>query len=121
VPREDGIATEGLFSQSWDDLPEKPDAATTLRADAAGGARPPRFGHVVRSHWGMPEPAEVQGDEVTVNAAFAETLAVLRKRVKAPVKELEAEPNMDPTRLQTVLDTIATISTALPTHLRAKS
>jgi len=107
VLKEAEIATEGLFSKSWDNLPEKPDAVITLCADAAGEACPLYFGKVVRSHWGMPDPAKVQGDEATVNAAFTETLSILRRRISALVKQLGAEPGMDAPRLQTVLDDIA--------------
>jgi len=109
VLTEAGIATEGLFNKSWDTLPEKPDAVITLCADAAGEACPLYFGKVVRSHWGMPDPAKAQGDEAAVNAAFTKALAVLRKRISALVKQLEAEPGMDAARLQTVLDDIATM------------
>jgi len=109
VLKEVRIATDGLFSKSWDNLPEKPDAVITLCADAAGEACPLYFGKVVRSHWGMPDPAKAQGDEAAVNAAFTKTLAVLRKRISALVKQLEAEPDMDAARLQTVLDDIATM------------
>ena len=107
VLKEAGLSTEGLSSKSWDNLPEKPDAVITLCADAAGEACPLYFGKVVRSHWGMPDPAKAQGDEAAINAAFTETLAVLRRRINALVKQLEAEPGMDAARLQTVLDDIA--------------
>ena len=102
-----GIATEGLFSKSWDKLPEKPDAVITLCDDAAGEACPLYFGKVMRSHWGMPDPAKVQGDEETIAIAFSETLAVLHKRISALVQRLEAEPDMNNAQLQTVLDAIA--------------
>ena len=104
-----GISTKGLTSKSWDNLPEKPDVVITLCADAAGEACPLYFGTVVRSHWGMPDPAKEQGDEEAVNAAFAETLDVLRKRIRSLAQQLEAEPDMEAPRLQTVLDDIAGI------------
>ena len=107
VLKEAGLSTEGLSSKSWDNLTEKPDVVITLCADAAGEACPLYFGKVVRSHWGMPDPAKAQGNEATVNAVFTETLAVLRRRISALVKQLEAEPDMDAARLQTVLDDIA--------------
>ena len=109
VLKEAGLPTEDLFSKSWDNLSEKPDVVITLCADAAGEACPLYFGKVVRSHWGMPDPAKVQGDEAAINAAFAETFAVLRRRISALVKQLEAEPGMDVARLQTVLDDIASM------------
>ena len=81
----------------------------TLCADAAGEACPLYFGKVVRSHWGMPDPAKAQGNEATVNAVFTETLAVLRRRISALVQQLEAEPDMDAAKLQTTLDDIASM------------
>ena len=109
VLREAGLSTEGLFSKSWDNLPKRPDAVITLCADAAGEACPLYFGKVIRSHWGMPDPAKTQGDETTLNAAFTETLAVLRRRISALVKQLEANPGMDAARLQTIFDDIAVL------------
>ena len=109
VLKEAGLSIEGLSSKSWDSLPEKPDVVITLCADAAGEACPLYFGKVVRSHWGMPDPAKAEGDEAAVNAAFAETFAVLRRRISTLVKQLKAEPDMAPDRFQTVLDDIATL------------
>lgn len=102
-----GISAQGLASKSWDDLPEKPSVVITLCADAAGEACPVYFGSVVRSHWGMPDPAKVQGDEVAIRAAFAETLEVLRRRVTALLKAFAAHPDMDDNALKNILDGIA--------------
>ena len=104
---EAGMSTEGLASKSGDDLPEKPSVVITLCADAAGEACPVYFGSVIRSHWGMPDPAKVLGDEATIRVAFAETLEVLRRRVTALVRQLEANPGMDAGTLQSTLDGIA--------------
>ena len=104
---EAGIATQGLESKSWDNLPQPPAVVITLCAGAAGEACPVYFGNVVRSHWGMPDPAGVQGDEATIKAAFAETVAVLRGRISALVQQLKANPTMDVNTLQGVLDGIA--------------
>jgi len=106
VLKEAGIATEGLSSKSWDNLPEKPDAVITLCADAAGEACPLYFGKVVRSHWGMSDPAKAQGGEAAIQAAFAETFTVLQRRIRALAERLRSEPGMDAARLQAVLDTI---------------
>jgi len=102
-----GIATNGLASKSWDDLAEKPSVVITLCANAAGEACPVYFGKVVRSHWGMPDPASVQGDDAAVRAAFAETLAVLGRRITDLVRQLEAHPGVDADGLQGILDGIA--------------
>ena len=102
-----GISTHGLASKSWDNLPEKPAAVITLCAGAAGEACPVYFGNVARSHWGMPDPAGVQGDEAVVRAAFAETLTVLRRRITALVQQLKTNPALDANTLQGILDGIA--------------
>lgn len=104
---EAGVSTEGLASKSWDDLPEKPSVVITLCADAAGEACPVYFGSVIRSHWGMPDPAKVQGDEATIRAAFDETLSVLRRRITALVHALAAQPGIDANALKNILDGIA--------------
>lgn len=104
-----GVTTGGLYSKSWDDLKTPPDVVITLCADAAGEACPVFFGTFVRSHWGMPDPAKVTGDEETVNAAFSNTLNTLRTRVNAlahlPFEELRNNGQ----ELQNALDAIAAL------------
>ena len=104
-----GVTTGGLYSKSWDDLKTPPDVVITLCADAAGEACPVFFGTFVRSHWGMPDPAKVTGDEETVNAAFSNTLNALRTRVNAlahlPFEELRNNGQ----ELQNALDAIAAL------------
>lgn len=107
--KEAGCSTEGLYSKSWEDLPKKPDVVITLCSNAAGETCPLYFGKFVRSHWGMPDPAKVEGSETEITAAFTETLAVLCKRISTLVKELETESDMDVTRLQRILNHIASI------------
>lgn len=101
---EAGIATQGYESKSWDNLQQKPDVVITLCAGAAGEACPVYFGNVVRSHWGMSDPAGVQGGEAAIKAAFAETLAVLRRRITTLVRQLEANPTVDADALKEILD-----------------
>jgi arsenate reductase len=52
----------------------------------------------VMAHWGMPDPAAVQGDAETRRAAFRGALDVLRRRIQAlvrlPVEDL-ARPALD--------------------------
>lgn len=107
VLKKAGLSAEGLSSKSWDKLPEKPDVVITLCADTEDIACPIYFGNVVRSHWGMFDPAKAQGDETAMNAVFTETLDVLRRRISALVDQLEAEPNINAARLQSILNNIA--------------
>lgn len=105
-----GIVTEGFHSKSWDNLPLQPDIIITLCADAAGEACPMHLGKVaVRSHWGMPDPAKVHGEEATIEAAFADTVAVLHKRISALVHLLEQKPKLGPEHLQKECDALATL------------
>lgn len=104
-----GVKTEGLYSKSWNDLKVVPDVVITLCADAAGEACPLYFGKVVRSHWGMPDPARATGDEAAITAAFTTTLDVLRTRTRAlsllPFGELENNGQ----ELQKALDAIGAL------------
>ena len=104
-----GLPTEGLASKSWHDLPQKPDAEITLCASAAAESCPLYFGSVVRSHWGMPDPAKVQGNEATIQAAFSKTFAVLHQCIGTLAKELAPEPDIEAARLQDLLNTIASL------------
>jgi arsenate reductase len=47
----------------------------------------------------MPDPAKVQGDETAIVAAFADTLAMLRRLIRALMKQFEAEPGIDAVQL----------------------
>lgn len=111
--KKSGISTHGFSSKSWENLPSIPDVVITLCAEAAGETCPVYLGKVVRSHWGMPDPAKVQGDESTIMAAFSETLAVLRHRISILINALEKVPNMDEKELQKTLDGIVTKSPAV--------
>ena len=102
-----GIPTEGLYSKSWDGLAGIPDVVITLCADAAGEACPLSFGTVVRSHWGMPDPAKATGDEKTIRAAFDSTFAVLKKRVEALARLRFDALKADAQTVQKALDAIA--------------
>lgn len=102
-----GVSTAGLHSKSWDALAEKPDVVITLCADAAGEACPLYFGKVVRSHWGMPDPAKVTGDEATIVAAFDSTFEILKRRTAVMAQLSFAELKTDGQELQKALDAIA--------------
>lgn len=49
----EGIATEGLCSKSWDNLPATPDIVITVCGNAAGEACPAYLGPALRAHTGV--------------------------------------------------------------------
>ncbi|MEW6761979.1 MAG: arsenate reductase ArsC [Pseudomonadota bacterium] len=104
-----GIATEGYYSKSWDDLPVTPDIVVTVCASAAGETCPAYLGPVLRSHWGVDDPSHVEGSEDVVNAAFERAYAILRARIEVflalPLEELAG----DRSRFKQELDRIGSL------------
>ena len=83
----EGIPTSGLRSKSWDEFSGDGapaiDVVVTVCDSAAAEACPVFFGDFVRTHWGLPDPAAVEGSDEDKRAAFAEAHAVIRKRLMA--------------------------------------
>ena len=88
----EGIATEGYHSKSWDDLPVTPDIVISVCGSAAGETCPAYLGPVLRSHWGVEDPAHATGTEEQIEAAFNTAYRILRARIEAlfalPLDEL---------------------------------
>ena len=81
---EHGIATDGLVSKSWDDVPgQAPDVVVTVCDRAAGEACPLWLGKAEKVHWGLADPSAVSGDEAVVRDAFNTTIATLASRIEA--------------------------------------
>ena len=78
-----GIATDGYFSKSWDNLPYVPDIVITVCGNAAGETCPAYIGKVLRAHWGVEDPAKATGTESEINASFEQAYQILRKRIEA--------------------------------------
>jgi len=82
--------TAGLRSKSWDEFarPEAPplDWVITLCDDAAQEACPVMPGRPVSVHWGLPDPAAVDGSEAEQKQVFVDTLQSLTQHMAALVQ-----------------------------------
>jgi len=82
-----GYATDGLRSKSWDefakDAAPKMDFIFTVCDNAAGEACPFWPGHPATAHWGIEDPAAVEGTEFEKEAAFVRAATYLRNRIEA--------------------------------------
>lgn len=79
----EGIATDGYFSKSWDDLPVTPDIVISVCGNAANEVCPAYLGPVLRSHWGVEDPAHATGTDAEIDAAFMTAYRILRTRIEA--------------------------------------
>ncbi len=81
--RREGINCDGYHSKSWEQLSTPPDIVITVCASAAGETCPAYLGPVLRSHWGVADPAHVTGSEEQIEAAFITAYRILRTRIEA--------------------------------------
>lgn len=81
-----GIDTAAFSSKSWNTFtaPGAPriDVAITVCDNAAQESCPVFIGAPVKGHWGLPDPADVQGTDADVDAAFEATWQALEVRVR---------------------------------------
>jgi arsenate reductase len=77
--------TEGLRSKSWDEFaaPDAPvmDFVFTVCDSAAGESCPIWPGQPMTAHWGIEDPAEVEGSDVLKEAAFVAAFRYLKNRI----------------------------------------
>jgi arsenate reductase (thioredoxin) len=80
-----GIATTGLRSKSWDEfsLPDAPrmNFVFTVCDNAANEVCPFWPGQPVTAHWGVADPAAVQGTPEEIERAFRDAYGVLDRRI----------------------------------------
>jgi arsenate reductase len=80
------LATEGLRSKSWEEFsaPDAPvlDFVFTVCDNAAGEVCPVWPGQPVTAHWGVDDPAAVDGDDATRRRAFLSAYTILRTRIQ---------------------------------------
>lgn len=93
-----GIPTAGLRSKSWNEFaaPGAPrmDFVFTVCDNAAGEACPVWPGQPMSAHWGIEDPAAVEGTDIDKGRAFNEAFRYMRNRIAAfvalPLKSLDA-------------------------------
>lgn len=93
-----GLATDGLRSKAWDEFaaPGAPpiDFVFTVCDNAAGEACPVWPGKPVTAHWGVEDPAAVEGSDEEKRKAFREAAVILRRRIELflalPMEKLDA-------------------------------
>ena len=92
-----GFDTAGLRSKSWDEFarPDAPplDFVFTVCDNAAGEVCPIWPGHPVTAHWGVDDPAAVQGSDDDCRRAFTNAFLALEARIKLfaslPIESLD--------------------------------
>lgn len=92
-----GYPTEALRSKNWDvfaaeDAPRM-DFIFTVCDDAANEVCPVWPGQPITAHWGLPDPAAVEGTDAKIMAAFRDAFDVLKRRIELftnlPVQTLD--------------------------------
>ena len=88
-----GIAWNGHPPRSVDGLEREAWDFVITVCDKARESCPVFPGQPMLAHWGMPDPAEVVGDEATRRAAFRDAYLLLRRRIDLllalPLEQLE--------------------------------
>ncbi|HUC11804.1 MAG TPA: arsenate reductase ArsC [Stellaceae bacterium] len=91
------LPTTGLRSKSWSEFAchgaPVMDFVFTVCDQAAGEACPVWPGNPVTAHWGVPDPAAVEGTEAEQHRAFRTAYLVLENRIKIfvalPIERLD--------------------------------
>ena len=93
VLRDHGIDVSFARSKRWDEFADsdapKMNLIITVCDNAAGETCPVWPGHPSMAHWGVPDPATVQGSHQDTLAAFERTYVEMEVRIKML---LEAKP-----------------------------
>jgi arsenate reductase (thioredoxin) len=93
VLSEIGIPWEGKVPKGLDGLDQQQWDFVVTVCDRAKEACPIFPGTPILAHWGMPDPAEVEGNDETRLRAFRETLMVLSRRIDLlmalPIEKLD--------------------------------
>lgn len=96
--KQQGLPTDGLRSKSWDEFasPDAPllDFVFTVCDNATGEVCPIWPGQPMTAHWGIEDPAAVEGDEAAKRNAVSAAFRLLNRRimlfVSLPIARLDA-------------------------------
>jgi len=79
------IPTDGLYSKSWDEFARRGapalDFVFTVCDQAAAEPCPVWPGQPITAHWGVPDPAAVEGNEEVRRKAFFSAYSALNRRI----------------------------------------
>jgi len=93
-----GYPADGYRSKSWDEFAgtdaPKMDFVFTVCDSAAGEACPYWPGNPMTAHWGIEDPAAVEGTDIEKERAFNEAFRFMKNRISAfvalPIAKLDA-------------------------------
>jgi arsenate reductase len=81
-----GYDTAGFRSKSWSEFAQAGapafDFVFTVCDNAAGEACPVWPGQPMTAHWGIPDPAEAEGTDAEIAAAFLDAYRMLMRRIE---------------------------------------
>ncbi|PYE21757.1 arsenate reductase [Rhizobium sp. PP-CC-3A-592] len=82
-----GYGSTSFRSKSWDEFagsaPLQMDFVFTVCDNVAGEACPVWLGHPMTAHWGVEDPAAVEGTEMKKGQAFSKAARFLKNRISA--------------------------------------
>ena len=80
------LPSDGFRSKSWEEFtgPAAPqlDFVFTVCDNAAGEMCPVWPGQPITAHWGLPDPAAVEGSDEVKRKAFSDTVVAMRRRIE---------------------------------------
>src|SRR6266478_1366371 len=79
------LPVEGLRSKKWDEFEKsnapRKDFVFTVCDNAAKEVCPVRPGHPMTAHWGVADPAAIEGPEAEIARAFRDAFVILERRI----------------------------------------
>lgn len=80
------LPVDGYRSKSWEEFarPGAPhlDFVFTVCDQAAGEVCPVWPGQPMTAHWGLPDPAAVEGTDAAIEKAFLDTFVTMKRRIQ---------------------------------------